>query len=192
MARVLVGSDKALLQTATVLLQRDKDLFETAEAGRPGNAAARLGAPPLSLGKPYKSDFAEGLFSRAMLFSRSAQAALRSVAIASGSDTTICSGCMPGRIPSFATVDGTFLFFDPDHGPLFSECLRFAPRVLAALRHDRIAVHPLCPVSVHVFSSLDRFNDHCSERHYLPESGRNWGIYDRRRGEIDALRASRR
>jgi hypothetical protein len=83
-----------------------------------------------------------------------------------------------------AIVDDTFLFVDPDRGPLFAESLRFAPRVLAALRHERMGVQPLCPVSVYVFSSSKRFDEHCLARHYLPESGRNWGIYDRRRGEI--------
>jgi hypothetical protein len=83
-----------------------------------------------------------------------------------------------------ATVDGTFLFVDPDHTPLFSESLRFAPRVLAALRHERIAAHPLCPVSVYLFSSLDDFNHHCARHHYLPETGRNYGVYDSLRGEI--------
>jgi hypothetical protein len=83
-----------------------------------------------------------------------------------------------------ATIDGTFLFVDPDHGPFFSDVLRLAPRVLAALRHDRIAARPLCPVSVYVFSSLDRFNEHCADRHYVPESGRHLGVYDRIRGEV--------
>ncbi|MGH7298432.1 MAG: hypothetical protein ACRELB_26060 [Polyangiaceae bacterium] len=83
-----------------------------------------------------------------------------------------------------ATVDGTFLFIDADHGPLFADVLRFAPRVLSALRHDRIAARPLCPVSVYVFSSHERFKDYCAHHDYLPESGRHLGVYDRIRGEI--------
>jgi hypothetical protein len=82
------------------------------------------------------------------------------------------------------TVGDTFLFVDPDRSPLFEESVRFAPRVLAALRHDRIAPRPLCPVSVYLFASRDRFNVHAASRHYLPDSGKNLGVYDRARGEI--------
>ena len=82
------------------------------------------------------------------------------------------------------TVDGTFLFIDPDRGPHFSRSVAFAPRVLAALRHDRIGVHALCPVSVHVFSSGDHFKEYCAAHDYLPGSGRDLGVYDHRRGVI--------
>jgi hypothetical protein len=83
-----------------------------------------------------------------------------------------------------ATVDGTFLYVDPDHSPLFDKSLAFAPRVLAALRHDRIPPHPLCPVSVYVYSSARSLRDHNRARRYIAESGRNLGLYDRDRGEI--------
>jgi hypothetical protein len=83
-----------------------------------------------------------------------------------------------------ATVDGTFLYVDPDHSPLFDRSLAFAPRVLAALRHDRIAPHPLCPVSVYVYSSPKSLRDHNRARRYIAETGRNLGLYDRDRGEI--------
>jgi hypothetical protein len=85
-----------------------------------------------------------------------------------------------------ATVDGTFLFVDPDRTPLFADTLRFAPRALAALRHERIAPRPLCPVSVYVFGSVAHFKGHCvaAGRHDLPESGHHYGVHDRDRGEI--------
>ena len=83
-----------------------------------------------------------------------------------------------------ALVDGAFLFVDPDHGPLFDEATRFAPRVLAALRNGRIGVHPLSPVSVYLFASAARFRKHCTARRYVPDSGPDWGIYDPRRREI--------
>ncbi|HEY6460177.1 MAG TPA: hypothetical protein VIY73_08495, partial [Polyangiaceae bacterium] len=84
----------------------------------------------------------------------------------------------------FATVDGTFLLVDAEHGPLFADVVRLAPQVLSALRHDRIATRPLCPVSVYVFTTLAGFQKHCSGRHYVPSSGREYGIYDPVRGEI--------
>jgi len=83
-----------------------------------------------------------------------------------------------------ATVEGTFLFVDPDHTPLFDESVRLAQQALPALRHDRIAPHPLCPVSVYVFASPDHFRAYCGPRGYVPEPGDNLAIYDRQRGVI--------
>jgi hypothetical protein len=114
----------------------------------------------------------------------SASAPPASLACRSLATRTAEAQALYGPDVHLATVDGTFLFIDPDHSPLFADSLRFAPRVLYALRHERIAARPLCPVSVYLFSSVDHFNDHCATRHYLPESGRNLGVYDRVRGEI--------
>jgi hypothetical protein len=83
-----------------------------------------------------------------------------------------------------ADVDGSFLYVDPDHSPIFDEAVGLAPKVLAALRHDRIAPHPLCPVSVYVFASRDSFRAYCAPRGYVAEAGRNLGVYDRERGVI--------
>ncbi len=89
-----------------------------------------------------------------------------------------------GASVRLATVDSTFLFIDPDHTPLFAESVRLAPQVLSALRHDRIAPKPLCPVSVYLLASQDRFNAWCLARGVVPDSGRNLGVYDRAHGEI--------
>jgi len=77
-----------------------------------------------------------------------------------------------------AVVDGTFLYVDPDRTPLFARSLDLAPRVLSALRHDRIAARPLCPVSVYVFSSLEHFNLFCGKHGYTTDGGGNLGVYD--------------
>jgi hypothetical protein len=89
-----------------------------------------------------------------------------------------------GASVRLATVDGTFLFVDPDHTPLFTESVELAPKVLSALRHDRIAPRPLCPVSVYLFASVERLRAFSAPRGYTPESGRNLGVYDRARGII--------
>jgi hypothetical protein len=116
--------------------------------------------------------------------SASAPAPAPSLACRSLATRTAEAQLLYGDDVHLATVDDTFLFIDPNHTPLFAESLRFAPRVLSALRHERIAARPLCPVRVYIFSSRDDFNHHCATRHYLPESGRNLGVYDRIRGEI--------
>jgi hypothetical protein len=77
-----------------------------------------------------------------------------------------------------AVVDGTFLYVDPEHTPLFAKSLDLARQVLAALRHGRIAAHPLCPVSVYVFSSVESFNRFCGSRGYTTDGGDNAGVYD--------------
>jgi hypothetical protein len=82
------------------------------------------------------------------------------------------------------TVEGAFLFIDPDHTPLFDESVHLAQQALPALRHNRIAPQPLCPVSVYVFASADHFRAFCGPRGYVPEAGNNLGIYDRQRGVI--------
>lgn len=84
------------------------------------------------------------------------------------------------------SVDGTFLYVDADRSAVFDQAVGLAPRVLAALRHDRIAPHPLCPVSVYVFASRDSFRAYCTPRGYVAEAGRNLGVYDRERGVIVA------
>ncbi|HEY5241188.1 MAG TPA: hypothetical protein VIJ22_06980 [Polyangiaceae bacterium] len=99
-------------------------------------------------------------------------------------DRTAEAQSLYGSSVHLATVDGTFLYVDPDHSPLFAESLRFATGVLAALRHDRIAPHELCPVSVYVYSSDKSLRAHCAPRHYIAETGRHLGIYDRDRGEV--------
>jgi hypothetical protein len=99
-------------------------------------------------------------------------------------DRTAEAQSLYGSSIHLATVDGTFLYVDPDHSPLFDESLRFAARVLAALRNDRIAPHELCPVSVYVYSSAKSLRDHSRSLHYIAETGRNFGLYDRARGEI--------
>ncbi|HEX8792933.1 MAG TPA: hypothetical protein VF765_18435 [Polyangiaceae bacterium] len=85
-----------------------------------------------------------------------------------------------------AVVDASFLFVDPDHGPLFDEATRFAPRVLRALRHDRMAPRPLCPASVYLFASHTHFVAHCGKRHYVADATGpdELGVYDPIRREI--------
>ncbi len=56
--------------------------------------------------------------------------------------------------------------------------------MLSAQRHERIAAHPLCPVSVYLFASQDRFKAWCAPRGYIPDSGHNLGVYDRLHGDI--------
>jgi hypothetical protein len=99
-------------------------------------------------------------------------------------DRTAEAQSLYGPSIHLATVDGTFLYVDPDHSPLFEASLRFAAGVLAALRNDRIALHELCPVSVYVYSSGQSLRDHGRSLHYIAETGRNLGLYDRARGEI--------
>ena len=99
-------------------------------------------------------------------------------------DRTAEAQSLYGLSVHLATVDGTFLYVDPDHSPLFERSLRFAAGVLAALRNDRIAPHELCPVSVYVYSSAESLRDHCRPLHYIPETGRHLGVYDPARGEI--------
>jgi hypothetical protein len=81
------------------------------------------------------------------------------------------------------TVDGALLFIDADRGRLFPETVDFATRALAALRHDRIGVRPLCPVSVYVFASNLHFLQRCAHSGYLPE-GKEVGVYSEILGEV--------
>ncbi len=81
-------------------------------------------------------------------------------------------------------VDGTFLYVDVDGSPFFDEAVAFAPRVLTALRNGRIAPHPLDPVTVYLFGSRTGFESHCSKHRYVPDSDRNWGIWDPIRRDV--------
>src|SRR6516225_4163432 len=63
-----------------------------------------------------------------------------------------------------ATLEATFLIVDPDRSPLFDEAARFATRVLAAYRNDRIGIVRVCPVSVYLFASHPRFLAHATSR----------------------------
>jgi hypothetical protein len=83
-----------------------------------------------------------------------------------------------------ATVDGTFLFVDPDRTPLFPESVALARQALVALRHDRIAPRPLCPVSVFVFASPTHLRAYSLAHGYVPEAGKNLALYDAERGVI--------
>src|SRR5579883_1502991 len=85
-----------------------------------------------------------------------------------------------------AVVDGAFLFVDADHGALFDDATRFAPRVLAAYHHERVGPAPLCPVTVTLFSSHARFLVHCASRGYPVAGVDNLGLYDPLRREIVA------
>ena len=81
-------------------------------------------------------------------------------------------------------VDSTFLYVDVDGSPFFDEAVAFAPRVLAALRNGRIAPHPLDPVTVYLFGARTGFERHCSAHRYVPDSDRNWGIWDPIRRDV--------
>ncbi|HEY1695697.1 MAG TPA: hypothetical protein VGG39_26195 [Polyangiaceae bacterium] len=89
----------------------------------------------------------------------------------------------PGPLRT-AVVDATFLYVDVDRSPFFDDAVALAPRVLAALRNGRIAPHPLCPVTVYVFGSRARFEQHCSDHRYVPDGTRNWGVWDPLRRDV--------
>jgi hypothetical protein len=83
-----------------------------------------------------------------------------------------------------AVLESTFLFVDPERTPLFGASLDLARRALSALRHDRIGVHPLCPVGVYLFATRAGFDAHLRMRGEAPLGGRDWALYDAARGEI--------
>jgi hypothetical protein len=85
-----------------------------------------------------------------------------------------------------ATLEATFLIVDPDRSPLFDEAARFATRVLAAYRNDRIGIVRVCPVSVYLFASHPRFLAHATSRLYPVDAGSKLGVYDPDRREIIA------
>jgi hypothetical protein len=166
----------------------------SAEATAPATASASASGSGSASGSESASVSASASESASASGSASASASAPDSDPASASSLPCTAAPLPARLseaqslygPTVRTslLDSTFLFIDPDHSPLFPDALALASRVLSALRHDRIAPHPLCPVAVYLFSSRPRFETHCGKRHYVPDSGRDWGVYDPLRGEI--------